>query len=93
MSIFLVAYDLRNESGSQDYEPLWAELKRLGGIRTQYSLWLVNVNNTAKEVCEHFQGFVDPDDRVWVSRVRANSYWYVNAIGGTNKWLTANPPD
>ena len=43
-----LAFDLVNEQ-SHDYEPLWIELKQLGGHRTQYSLWLINVNNAAKD--------------------------------------------
>lgn len=93
MSIYLVPYDLVNESkGSFDYQPLWAELKRLGAHRTQYSLWLLNVSNTAKEVAEHLSQFVDGDDRIWVTSVRSGEYWYKNAIGGTNKWIEQNPP-
>jgi hypothetical protein len=49
MTDYALAYDLVKEQSSHDYEPLWAELKRLGGHRTEYSLWLINVNNTAKE--------------------------------------------
>jgi CRISPR-associated endonuclease Cas2 len=93
MTVYLIAYDLINEKkGTFDYEPLWAELKKLGGFRTQYSLWLANLSNTAKEVCDHFQKFVDKDDRIWVTHLRKDEYHYVNAIGGTNKWLADNPP-
>jgi len=94
MAIYLVAYDLVKESkGTFDYQPLWDELERLGAHRTQYSLWLLNVKNTAKEVLEHFTKFVDKDDRLWVVSVRKAEHWYKNAIGGTNKWLENNPPE
>lgn len=33
MPVYVFTYDLRNESGSQDYEPLWDELERLGAHR------------------------------------------------------------
>jgi CRISPR-associated endonuclease Cas2 len=93
MSVYLVAYDLVNESkGTFDYQPLWAELKRLGAHRTQYSLWLLNVNNTAKEVVEHLKKYVDNNDRLWATSVRKGEHWYVNAMSGTNKWLEENPP-
>lgn len=91
--IYLLAYDLVNEpKGTFDYQPLWDELKRLGAFRTQYSLWLVNSNNTAQQLVEHFKKFIDKDDRLWVTSVRKNEHWYINAIGGTNKWLENNPP-
>jgi len=88
MAVYLVAYDLIKR---KDYPKLLEELERLKAHKTQYSLWLINLNNTAKEVVEHFQQFVDSDDRIWVSKL-TSSHYYVNAIGGTNKWLEANPP-
>lgn len=90
MSVYLIAYDLVNES---DYEPLWDELERLGAHKTQYSLWLINSNDTPKEVVEHFSKFVDEDDRIWVTVVRRGKYWYKAALPGTNDWLEENPPD
>jgi len=93
MTVYALAYDLVNErKGTFDYQPLWDELKRLGGHRTQLSLWLVNLNNTPKEVVDHFTQFVDKDDRLFASRMRPNEYHYVNAIGGTNDWLSKNKP-
>ncbi len=93
MAIYLFAYDLVNESkGSFDYQPLWNELKRLGAHRTQYSLWLLSANNTAKEVVEHLAKFVDRDDRLWATSVRSGQHWYTNAMSGTNNWLGSNPP-
>lgn len=93
MPVYALAYDLVNErKGTFDYQPLWTELRLLGAHRAQLSLWLVNLNNTAKEVVEHFQQFVDKDDRLFASRMRPKEYWYVNAIAGTNDWLAKNPP-
>ena len=91
MPPFTTAYDLRNETGSHDYEPLWKELRRLGGHRTQYSLWLVNVNNTAQQLHDHLKAYVDNDDRIWVSELTKN-HQYSNAISGTNDWLKSNSP-
>ncbi|MCI5040018.1 MAG: hypothetical protein MRY81_10070 [Donghicola eburneus] len=91
MAIFVFTYDLRNESGSHDYQPLWDELERLGAHRFQDSAWFVNLNNTAKEVVEHFKGFTDSDDRLFAS-VLTKQHWFSNARGGTNAWLKANPP-
>lgn len=93
MAAYLVAYDLINESkGTHDYEPLWTELKRLNAHRTQYSLWLVNLNLTPQQVVEHFKQFVDKDDRIWATEVRSAGHWYINAIRGTNVWLQKNLP-
>lgn len=92
MTVYLLAYDLINEHSGFDYKPLWAELNRLNAHRTQYSLWLVNLNNTPKEVAEHFRKFMDGDDRIWATRVRSNEYWFINAMNGTVEWLRKNPP-
>ena len=93
MAIYTFAYDLVNERGSSnDYQNLWDELKRLDAHRVQESLWLISLNNTPKEVVEHFAKFTDKDDRLWVSSVRENEHWYTNAKAGTNKWLEKNPP-
>jgi len=88
MTTYTVSYDLIKR---KDYQSLWDELARLGGHRTQASYWLVNVNNTAKELHDHLKTFVDGDDKIWVSELTKN-HWYANAMGGTNDWLAKNPP-
>ena len=97
MAVFLFTYDLINEQSGFDYRPLWDELKRLKAHRTQYSAWLINLDNTAvevveQEVVEHFQKFVDSDDRLMATRLRNRGYHYVNAKAGTKDWLSKNPP-
>lgn len=93
MPVYLVAYDLVDEARSSfSYQPLWDELRRLDAHRVQYSLWLVTLSNTPREVADHFKQFMDRNDRVWVSTVRKSEYWFANAMSGTNKWLEQNPP-
>ncbi|MEG6507742.1 CRISPR-associated protein Cas2 [Methyloligella sp. 2.7D] len=91
MTSYLLSYDLMNETGSADYEPLFEELKRWDAQRTQYSVWLLADNSTAKEVHDHFKRHLDSDDRLWVTEIVKNKY-YSNAISGTNAWLAENPP-
>src|SRR5262249_22012848 len=43
--------------------PLWIELKQLGGHRTQYSLWLINVNNAAKDRSRRVRNSQDGSER------------------------------
>lgn len=74
--------------GTHDYQPLWDELKRLGAHRTQLSTWLLDLDNSPKEIVEHFKKYVDRDDRLMVVKL-TKDHWYVNAIGGTNAWLEA----
>jgi hypothetical protein len=93
VTVYLVSYDLVNESRSvESYEPLWDEMKRLGAHRTNYSLWLVNLTNTAEQVLAHLRQFVDKDDRIWVAQL-TSLHTYCNAIAGTNAWLKGNPLD
>ena len=92
MSVYLLSYDLVNESGSHDYKPLWNALAQAGAHRTQYSTWLVASTLTAKGVHDQFKRYVDSDDRLWVTSVRVSEHWYSNAMTGTNDWLKRNPP-
>lgn len=93
MAIYILSYDLINEKGSKvDYQKLYDELERLKAHRVQDSIWLVNLDNTAKEVLEHVKGFIDSNDKLWVSSIRKGEHWYTNANSGTNKWLEENPP-
>tara|TARA_R110000851_G_scaffold270099_1_gene422754 strand:- start:135 stop:416 length:282 start_codon:yes stop_codon:yes gene_type:complete len=91
MAIFVISYDLINESGSADYEPLWKALRERGCHRTQDSVWLGNFNNGAKVVHDHFKQYLDSDDRLMVSEL-TKIHWFSNACGGTNEWLKNNPP-
>jgi hypothetical protein len=95
MSVYLLAYDLVKEkkNTSHDYQVLWDELERLKAHRTEYSAWLVNLNNTPQEVVEHFRQFIDENDRLWTTKLCRGEYYYSNAIGGTNKWLATNPAE
>ncbi|NNN98183.1 hypothetical protein FKQ62_01635 [Vibrio sp. B1-2] len=87
MAIFVFGYDLVNEQGSPaDYQELWDELERLGAHCVQESLWAINLDNTAKEVVEHFKN----DDRLWASVVTPGQYHYVGAKAGTNNWFSNN---
>jgi len=92
LAIFILSYDLVKKKTEFDYEILWSELKRIGAHRVQESHWLLNLANTAKEVVEHFQGYVHADDKLWASTARKDQYWFRNANGGTTDWLKQNPP-
>jgi len=88
VTTYTVSYDLIK---AKDYQMLWDELERLQGHRTEDSYWLLAVNMTAKGLHDHLKGFIDKDDKLWVSELTRNHY-YSNAKGGTNDWLKRNPP-
>jgi CRISPR-associated endonuclease Cas2 len=87
LTTYTLSYDLNRE---KDYAKLLGELRRLGAVRTQASMWLVAVNNTAKELHDHLKTFVDGDDALWISELTRN-HWYSNAMTGTNDFLKTNP--
>jgi CRISPR-associated endonuclease Cas2 len=91
MTVYVVTYDLNKEESSADYKPLLDELRRLGCHRFQASAWLANLNNTSKEVHDHFKALMDSNDSLWVSRMNT-AYFYSAAKSGTNDWLKQNPP-
>ncbi|TIN80717.1 CRISPR-associated protein Cas2 [Mesorhizobium sp.] len=91
MTTYVLTYDLNKEETSDDYKPLIDELKRLKAHRYQFSAWLINLNNTAKEAHDHFKGLMDKNDALWVSELTKTSH-YSGAKAGTTKWLEDNPP-
>ena len=90
MTVFVLAYDLRNEAGNQGYEKLWAELKRYNAHRIQDSVWLINVNSTASDTHAYFKKLMDSDDFLMVSELTRNHGY--TAYAGTTDWIKRNPP-
>jgi hypothetical protein len=87
--VFLISYDLPNEDSAHDYEPLWEELRNLGGVRTLLSEWYVNVNNTQEEVYDHFLTFMDTDDRLLVIEVKQRPS-FNKGLKGTKDFVDAH---
>jgi hypothetical protein len=54
MPYFVVNYDLKE---SDNYQPLIKEIERLGGVRALESFWLIELNNTAEQVRDHYKPF------------------------------------
>jgi len=87
MSVYLVSYELRGETGSADYKPLWDALEELTSQKVQRSVWLVASNGGASEIHTYLKSFLDENDRLWVSKV-SGSYAYSEAMAGTNEFMT-----
>ena len=63
---YLISYDLAQKKWA-DYEKIIAEIKRFGGREILVSQWVVNLNNSAIQVVNHFKSFVDSNkDRLLV---------------------------
>ena len=79
--LYIVSYDLRKPG--QDYSGLTEELERLGGKKVLLSQWAMRRTNTsAKALREHFQKFIDDNDRLLVTQVDDWSSW--NALISIN---------
>lgn len=90
MAVFLIAYDILNEGGTHDYEPLWRELKRLGGQTVQDSLWVMQWDGDNGGVERHFRAFLDQGDRLLVTRLRRGEFHQSQSRAGTGEWLAAH---
>ena len=55
MAYFVVNYDLKE---NDNYEVLIKEIERLQGVRALESFWLIDLNNTAEELRDHFKQFL-----------------------------------
>ncbi|MDE0260182.1 MAG: hypothetical protein OXR82_17575 [Gammaproteobacteria bacterium] len=63
---YVISYDLT--APRQDYESLWAELRRLGAKPVLKSQWCVRRSNTtAASLRDHIGRFMDSDDRLLVT--------------------------
>lgn len=89
MPYFVISYDLRNEITSEAYAPLKTALEDLSAVRTQLSVWYVDLNNTAQEVFDHFSQYIDDNDRLMVVEFSKKPVW-VRGIKGTQAWVDSH---
>ena len=85
MPVFLLAYDLVNETRSGEYDALNNDLDRLEAQRVQDSVWLVSLNYGVVEVKDHFATFMDGDDKLWVTKLRRHSQRQTAALTAGSK--------
>lgn len=83
MSVFIVTYDLRDESDSESYKRL-IELIKQGGTWACLggSSYLIESDMTAVELRNKFKQVLDSDDMLYVGRVSAPAAWtgYSNEV-------------
>ena len=91
MTPYIVAYDLRNIEGSQDYQPLWDYLEAHGAHRVQESLWFLASNLSASEIVSRIESLVHKKDRIFVGELVKNNMWHSPMLG-THDWEKAHPP-
>lgn len=87
MAKYAVFYDLIE---GKDYQKLTDELERLGGVKTQFSVYLIALNwSDTQQTFGHFKKFVDSDDRLMVVKIADKPGWE-RALKGTNDWMNRN---
>lgn len=92
MTIYLMAYDLLNESGTHDYEPLWHELKALEAQSVQDGLWLLELNRSLAEAVHYFRAMLDGGDRLLITQLRDGEFFQSFSRRGTDDWLDFRLP-
>ena len=85
MAVFCVSYDL-NKAG-QNYEALWAELKRTQYNHILDSTWLVSTTESVNQLRDRLRKHVDQNDHIFISKVNAGQYdgWMPQTVWD---WIT-----
>lgn len=83
MSLFIVSYDLVKEKIGFDYGPLSKALTAIGGLKTQFSVWLVENSGTQRSIYKQLKPFIDSDDRLMVVEITKRPNWNTG-FQGTN---------
>ena len=92
MTIYLMAYDLLNESGTHDYEPLWKELKAVEAQSVQDGLWMLELNRSLSETVHYFRPLLDSSDRLFITQLRDGQFAQNCSRRGTEDWLELRLP-
>jgi hypothetical protein len=86
MTVYIVSYELKGETGSSGYQPLWDALEGITSQKVQRSLWLVATTGSASDLHSYLKQYMDDNDRLWVSKVTQENHYY-GAMAGTTKFL------
>jgi len=92
MAVYLVTYDgaIPGPDGPQE---LLAELRKIGAVRLQLSVWLLDVAETAAQVRDAFKSYMDPNDRIFVVEITPAALWAgYRMMPPSDDWLFARRP-
>lgn len=64
MALLAISYDLR--APGRNYDLLWRQLESWRAVRLLESLWVVNLNATAKTAWAHLSQLLDTNDQLVV---------------------------
>jgi hypothetical protein len=91
VAVYLVTYDLKQGSGTHDYQDLYDALDAYENHKVLYSVRLVSTSIGYKALFDDLLQHMDPKDRLWVTELRKSQFTY-RAMAGTNDWLKRHPP-
>ena len=92
MAVHLLTYDL--VPPGQDYPNLLDELRRIGAVRLQKSVWLVEVPQTAEQLLTAIWSYLDSNDRLFVLSIQPEAYEWIGKrmLPPSAAWLKARRP-
>jgi hypothetical protein len=75
MALYLISYDIA-EKDKDEYEPLWAFLRKMDATRILYSEWIVNSEvGQAVNIYDEMKGLIRSSDRLLVQEIMLDSAW------------------
>lgn len=89
MAVYLITYDIKLGEGPRDYDDLYAAIAEFDSVKILYSVYLLVSTSNAAALRQHFRQFLDPNDRIWVSKVTDDHAGAIMDAGV--KWLNTHP--
>lgn len=90
MAVYIVSYDLKLGDGAHDYADLYAAFDQLDCVKALYSVYLISTSSTATQIKDYLKQYMDPKDRLWVSRVPSGYSGFI--MKEAVDWLKTHPP-
>jgi hypothetical protein len=89
MPVYVVGFDVRNNSSADDYSGLQNAVAKLEKHRLMPWLYLVSVPFTAGALKEYLLNHMSDEDKLWISKLpaKARFEFAYQTTGGTSSWL------
>ena len=89
MPVYIVGFDVRNDSSADDYSGLQNAVAKLEKHRLMPWLYLVSVPFTAGALKEYLLNHMSEEDKLWISKLpaKARFEFAYQTTGGTSSWL------
>lgn len=88
MNPYLICYDFHTD---KNYTPLWNNLRQMGSVRLQESVWLLESALGVAQLRNLISSMIDTQDSVAVLELKPGSTWAtVNVNGLATQWLSGH---